>query len=82
MTIIWPNYFSIALGGVVIYSSGKVVVEVHVSALGYFVDETHLEEFVDDFEYEVLRVEVLECIAHALVNGVERKAASRVPKLL
>ena len=39
--------------------------------LGNFVDETHLEEFVDNFEDEVFREEVVVVLADAAVNAVE-----------
>ena len=47
------------------------IVQEHVGALTDLVDETHLEELVDDLEYEVLSVEVLELGADTLVNVVE-----------
>ena len=55
--------------------SFEVVVEVHVGALANLVDEAHLEELVDDLEHEVLRVEVLEGRAYALVDAVEAETA-------
>lgn len=57
--------------------SGEVVIEVHVGALGHFVDEAHLEELVDDLKHEVFRVKVLECRAYSLVYGIEGKTALR-----
>ena len=56
--------------------SGEVVVEEHVGALADFVDETHLEELVDDLEHEVLRVEILESSTDTLVNSIEAEPAS------
>ena len=57
--------------------SSKIVVEVHVGALGDLVYESHLEQFVNNLEYEVFRVEVLELRADPLVNAVEAKTALR-----
>ena len=62
--------------------SGKVVVEVHVSTLADFVDETHLEELVDDLEDEIFRVEVLEGVADPLMDRIEGEAACGVAQLL
>ena len=56
--------------------SGEVVVEEHVGTLADFVDETHLEELVDDLEHEVLRVEILESSTDTLVNSIEAEPAS------
>ena len=55
--------------------SSKIVVEVHVGALGNLVDESHLEQLVDDLEDEVFRVEVLEGRAYALVDAIEAETA-------
>ena len=62
--------------------SGKVVVEVHVSTLADFVDETHLEELVDDLEDEIFRVEVLEGVADPLMDRIEGETACGVAQLL
>ena len=55
----------------------ELIVEEHIGALGHFVYKAHLEELVDNFEDKVLSVEVLELVAHPLVNVVERKTALR-----
>ena len=55
--------------------SSKIVVEVHVGALGDLVDESHLEQLVDDLEDEVFRVEVLEGRAYTLVDAIEAETA-------
>ena len=55
--------------------SFEVVVEVHVGALRHFIDETHLEQLINNLKHKVLRVEILESSADALVDVVERKTA-------
>ena len=61
--------------------SFEVVVEVHVGALRNFIDETHLEELVNNLKHKVLRVEILEGCADTLVDVVERKTAVRCLEL-
>ena len=55
--------------------SFEVVVEVHVGALRNLIDETHLKELINNLKHKVLRVEILEGCANALVDVVERKTA-------
>ena len=52
--------------------SFEVVVEVHVGALRNFIDETHLEELINNFKHKVLSVEILEGCAYTFVDIVER----------
>ena len=59
------------------FGSGEVVVEVHVGALGHFVDEAHLEELVDNLKHEVFRVKVLECCAYSFMYGIEGETTLR-----
>ena len=55
--------------------SSKIVVEVHVGALRDLVDESHLEQLVDDLEDKVFRIEVLEGRAYTLVDAIEAETA-------
>ena len=54
----------------------ELIIEVSVLALGRLIDESHLEQFVDDFEHELLGVEVVELLTHRLVNVFEAQSVS------
>ena len=62
-------------------TSCKIVIQVHIGALRYFVNETHLEKLVDNLEYEVFGVEILEGRAYSFMNSVEGETALRRLKL-
>ena len=55
--------------------SFEVVVEVHVGALRYLIDETHLEQLINNLKHKVFRVEILKGCADALVDIVEGETA-------
>ena len=55
---------------------GSVINKEGVAALACLVDESHLEELVDDLKDELLGVEVVELMAHRLVDVLERHASA------
>ena len=62
--------------------SSEGVIEEHVCLLRNLINESHLEQLINDLEHEVLRVEVVELCAHPLVDIVERQATLRLLQLV
>jgi hypothetical protein len=54
----------------------KLIIKEGIAALARLVDETHLEEFVDNLEYKFLGVEIVELLTNSFVYVIKVHASA------